>query len=158
MDPEEEMNLCIVISLSSLQFTQGADTTEVDPEEEMNLCIFISLSTLQYTQGADTTEVDPEEEMNLCIFISLSTLQYTQGADTTEVDPEEEMGLAGAAAEDAEAEYIRKLTETELVNSSHLLAVISPLLITVCNNQVKYSDPNLRAAASLALAKFMMVR
>lgn len=28
---------------------------------------------------------------------------------------EEEMGLAGAAAEDAEAEYIRKITESDIV-------------------------------------------
>ena len=78
--------------------------------------------------------------------------------ESSEADAEEEMGLAGAAAEDAEAEYIRKLTETQLVSSTNLLAAISPLLVTVCNNQVKYSDPDLRAAASLALAKFMMVR
>jgi len=39
-----------------------------------------------------------------------------------------------------------------------LLASLRPLLVCVCNNPVKYSDPNLRASASLALAKFMLVR
>lgn len=39
-----------------------------------------------------------------------------------------------------------------------LLATLRPLLVRVCSNPVKFSDPNLRAAASLALAKFMLVR
>ena len=39
-----------------------------------------------------------------------------------------------------------------------LLASLRPLLVCVCSNPVKYSDPNLRASASLALAKFMLVR
>lgn len=36
----------------------------------------------------------------------------------TDVTIEEEMGLAGAAAEDAEAEYIRRITETEVVTGT----------------------------------------
>lgn len=36
----------------------------------------------------------------------------------SEVTIEEEMGLAGAAAEDAEAEYIRRITETEVVTGT----------------------------------------
>jgi len=39
-----------------------------------------------------------------------------------------------------------------------LLASLRPLLVCVCSNPVRYSDPNLRASASLALAKFMLVR
>ena len=71
---------------------------------------------------------------------------------------EEELGLTGAAAEDAEAEYIRKMCEQEVVTGTNLLAVLRPLLVAVCNNQTKYPDPELRTAATLALAKFMMVR
>ena len=71
---------------------------------------------------------------------------------------EEELGLAGAAAEDAEADYIRRITETELLRGENLLGLLRPLLVSVCKNQVKYPEPELRAAASLALAKFMMVR
>jgi len=33
---------------------------------------------------------------------------------------EEEMGLAGAAAEDAEAECIRRITETQIVTGWHI--------------------------------------
>ena len=68
------------------------------------------------------------------------------------------MGLTGATADDMESEYIRKVTETEIVNGDNLLAVLRPLVVMVCGNQTKYSDPELRAAASLALAKFMLVR
>ena len=39
-----------------------------------------------------------------------------------------------------------------------LLSKLHPLLVCVCSNPVKYSDPSLRASASLALAKFMLVR
>ena len=34
-----------------------------------------------------------------------------------ELTAEEEMGLTGATAEDMECEFIRKVTETEIVNS-----------------------------------------
>ena len=84
---------------------------------------------------------------------------YKGDAATDEANIEEELGLAGAVvAEDAEAEYIRGVTETELLSGANLLGVLRPLVVTVCSNQVKYADPELRAAASLALAKFMMVR
>jgi hypothetical protein len=85
----------------------------------------------------------------------------TQGNNNTtsnEPDPEEEMGLAGAAAEDAEADYIRRITETSVVSGDGLLATLGPLLASVCSNPVKYTDPELRATASMALAKFMAVR
>ncbi|XP_060583069.1 condensin complex subunit 1-like isoform X2 [Ruditapes philippinarum] len=70
---------------------------------------------------------------------------------------EEEMGLAGAAAEDAESEYIRKICECEVVTGNTLLAAFGPLLEAVCSNHQKYPDTELQTAATLALAKFMMV-
>lgn len=71
---------------------------------------------------------------------------------------EEELGLAGAAEEDAEAEFIRRVTETVVLSAENLLGLLRPLLVAVCVNDRKYPDPDLRASASLALAKFMMVR
>ncbi|OWF35443.1 condensin complex subunit 1-like [Mizuhopecten yessoensis] len=70
---------------------------------------------------------------------------------------EEELGLAGAAAEDAEAEYIRKVCERDIVTGKTLLGALAPVIVAVCTNQAKYSDPELQTAASLALSKFMMV-
>ncbi|XP_076451927.1 condensin complex subunit 1-like isoform X3 [Babylonia areolata] len=70
---------------------------------------------------------------------------------------DEEMGLAGASADDAEAEYIRKLCEKDIVSGHNLLATLQPLLVAVCTNQGRYPHPELRTAATLALAKFMTV-
>ncbi|KAL8621609.1 hypothetical protein ACOMHN_036842 [Nucella lapillus] len=70
---------------------------------------------------------------------------------------DEEMGLSGASADDAEAEYIRKLCEKDIVSGPNLLATLQPLLVSVCTNQGRYPHPELRTAATLALAKFMTV-
>lgn len=70
---------------------------------------------------------------------------------------EEELGLTGATADDVETEYVRKICEHEIVTGGTLLATLRPLLVHVCSNPVKFSNTNLRAAASLALAKFMLV-
>ena len=40
------------------------------------------------------------------------------------VTEEEEMGLAGAAAEDAESEYIRKITETQIVTGGYIVYML----------------------------------
>uniref|UniRef100_A0ABI7Y3K3 Condensin complex subunit 1 n=1 Tax=Felis catus TaxID=9685 RepID=A0ABI7Y3K3_FELCA len=76
-------------------------------------------------------------------------------SDTT-ID--EEMGLAGAAADDPEAELIRSICEKELLDGKQILAAFVPLLLKVCNNPGLYSNPELSAAASLALGKFCMIR
>ncbi|PVD36929.1 hypothetical protein C0Q70_03922 [Pomacea canaliculata] len=70
---------------------------------------------------------------------------------------EEEMGLAGMSADDAEAEYIRRICEKDIVVGPNLLAAFQPLLFSVCTNQGRYPQPELRTAATLALAKFMSV-
>ncbi|XP_029810543.1 condensin complex subunit 1 isoform X2 [Suricata suricatta] len=76
------------------------------------------------------------------------------GSDST---MEEEMGLAGAAADDPEAELIRSICEKELLDGKQILAAFVPLLLKVCNNPGVYSTPELSAAASLALGKFCMI-
>ncbi|PIK49363.1 putative condensin complex subunit 1 [Apostichopus japonicus] len=72
-------------------------------------------------------------------------------------DIEDEMGLTGATADDAEAEFIRKICDTEIVNGPNLLGAIEPLMVHILSNPNKYSDPSLQASSSLALAKFMLV-
>nr|XP_045604996.1 condensin complex subunit 1-like [Procambarus clarkii] len=74
-----------------------------------------------------------------------------------EGDIDEEMGLTGAVADDMEAEYIRSICETEIITGDNLLATLRPMIWAVCSNPGKYPDPELRTAATLALAKFMMV-
>ncbi|KAM9230033.1 condensin complex subunit 1 isoform 1-T1 [Dugong dugon] len=70
---------------------------------------------------------------------------------------EEELGLVGATADDTEAELIRSICEVELLDGKHVLAAFVPLLLKVCNNPGLYSNPDLSAAASLALGKFCMI-
>lgn len=63
----------------------------------------------------------------------------------------------GAEADDTEAEYIRSVCEKNTVTGDNLLALFAPLVIEMCTNTSKYSNPKLRASASLTLAKFMLV-
>ncbi|CAO2606618.1 Condensin complex subunit 1 [Lemmus lemmus] len=76
---------------------------------------------------------------------------------SSETTMEEEMGLVGATADDTEAELIRCICEKELLDGNQVLAAFVPLLLKVCNNPGLYSNPNLCAAASLALGKFCMI-
>uniref|UniRef100_A0A8C6KEQ8 Condensin complex subunit 1 n=1 Tax=Nothobranchius furzeri TaxID=105023 RepID=A0A8C6KEQ8_NOTFU len=68
---------------------------------------------------------------------------------------EEELGLIGASAEDTEAELIRKICETELLEN--LLSAFLPLLVKVCSSPGHYSHPQLTTAACLALSQYMMI-
>lgn len=44
------------------------------------------------------------------------------------------------------------------VGKGNLLAVLQPFIIAVCTNQSKFNHPDLKAAATLALSKYMIVR
>ncbi|KAG8435743.1 hypothetical protein GDO86_013621 [Hymenochirus boettgeri] len=70
---------------------------------------------------------------------------------------EEELGLVGASADDIEAELIRKICDTELLDGQQYLSAFLPLVLRVCNNPGRYNDPDLCTVAALALAKFMMI-
>lgn len=76
---------------------------------------------------------------------------------SSETTMEEELGLVGATADDTEAELIRSICEKELLDGNQVLAAFVPLLLKVCNNPGLYGNPDLCAAASLALGKFCMI-
>ncbi|XP_027625021.1 condensin complex subunit 1 [Tupaia chinensis] len=76
---------------------------------------------------------------------------------SSETAMEEELGLTGATADDTEAELIRSICEMELLDGRQLLAAVVPLVLKVCNSPGLYSNPDLSAAASLALGKFCMI-
>lgn len=84
-----------------------------------------------------------------------SASDVSKGSQETDLD--EEMGLVGAVADDTEAEYIRYVCETEIINSDNLLGTIKPMIWTLCTNPGKYKNTELQAASSLTLAKYMMV-
>ncbi|NWY02789.1 CND1 protein, partial [Nothoprocta ornata] len=74
-----------------------------------------------------------------------------------ETTMEEELGLVGASADDTEAELIRSICETELLDDKHLISAFVPLVLKICNNPGLYNDPALSAAAALALGKVCMI-
>jgi len=95
---------------------------------------------------------------------SASSTQIRSASETPRAPgggEDEDMGVVGAEADDAEAEFIRVVCEKELVTNdsmgTNLLYLISPLILAVCRNPSKYKDPDLRASASLALSKYMLV-
>ncbi|XP_026716613.1 condensin complex subunit 1 [Athene cunicularia] len=78
----------------------------------------------------------------------------SMGKETT---MEEELGLVGALADDTEAELIRSICETELLDGKHLFSAFVPLVLKICSNPGLYSDSSLSAAAALSLGKFCMI-
>ncbi|KAM6290268.1 condensin complex subunit 1 [Porphyrio hochstetteri] len=76
------------------------------------------------------------------------------GSETT---MEEELGLMGASADDMEAELIRSICETELLDGKHLFSAFVPLVVKICSSPGLYSDPALSAAAALSLGKVCMI-
>ncbi|XP_015481464.1 condensin complex subunit 1 isoform X2 [Parus major] len=74
-----------------------------------------------------------------------------------ETTMEEELGLVGATADDTEAELIRSICETELLDGKHLFSAFVPLVLKICNNPGLYSDSALSAATALTLGKLCMI-
>ncbi|NXK63493.1 CND1 protein, partial [Sylvietta virens] len=86
-----------------------------------------------------------------------STRKQRAQSTGNEITLEEELGLVGATADDTEAELIRGIFETELLDGKHLFSAFVPLVLKICNNPGLYSDPALSAAAALTLGKLCMV-
>uniref|UniRef100_A0A1I8FD89 Cnd1 domain-containing protein n=1 Tax=Macrostomum lignano TaxID=282301 RepID=A0A1I8FD89_9PLAT len=64
----------------------------------------------------------------------------------------------GASADDQEAEQIRRLLDDVLLyDERHLLSHLAPLIVHVCEQPASFQSEQLQAAASLALAKLMLV-
>ncbi|XP_076837744.1 condensin complex subunit 1 [Brachyhypopomus gauderio] len=81
----------------------------------------------------------------------------TKSKEANDSCVEEELGLTGASAEDTEAEFIRKICETELMAEGNILSVFLPLLVKVCTSPGRYTHTQLTTAACLALSQFMMI-
>ncbi|NXA62805.1 CND1 protein, partial [Mohoua ochrocephala] len=86
-----------------------------------------------------------------------STKEQRPQSTGNETTMEEELGLVGATADDTEAELIRSICETELLDGKHLFSAFVPLVLKICNNPGLYSDSALSAAAALTLGKFCMI-
>lgn len=71
---------------------------------------------------------------------------------------EEELMLTGATADDPEVELIKRLCETELLEETNMFGKFVPIILDVCHNPSHYSCPTLQTAATLSLAKLMLIR
>lgn len=60
-------------------------------------------------------------------------------------------------ADDAEADYINHVCETEVVTGDTILKKLSRLVINICTNPQKYSDKRLQSSASISLTKLMII-
>ncbi|KAK6964823.1 condensin complex subunit 1 [Biomphalaria glabrata] len=81
----------------------------------------------------------------------------SKGTDISKASElEEDMALAGASADDTEAEFI-KFCLSDLLIENSLLAQFVPIIVEVCNNSARFPDPLLQKVASLALAKFCLI-
>ncbi|XP_040450627.1 condensin complex subunit 1 [Falco naumanni] len=121
----------------------------------------VALQQVQYLEVSVSTELRRrrclrEEEKSKKHSDSSMKKQrpLSTGNETT---MEEELGLVGASADDTEAELIRSICETELLDDKHLLSAFVPLVLKVCKNPGLYSDPALSAAAALSLGKVCMI-
>lgn len=75
-----------------------------------------------------------------------STLEEDNGEDALE-----------GAADDAEAEVINNVLESEIVTGNGLLTKFVPIVLHVCQHPEIYNNKNLQAAATLTLCKMMTV-
>lgn len=80
--------------------------------------------------------------------------------DRSESNLEEDMGVGGATADDMEQEFIRNITENELLSKDNLLGMLAPILVRACVAPIhaeRAGEVAVQASASLALAKYMQI-
>ncbi|XP_019404499.1 PREDICTED: condensin complex subunit 1 isoform X2 [Crocodylus porosus] len=121
----------------------------------------VALQQVMYLEGAVSTELRRcrvlREEQEATKRAASSTKKQSAKNTGNETTMEEDLGLVGASADDTEAELIRNICETELLDEKQLFCTFIPLVLKICNNPLVYSDPALSAAAALALGKFCMI-
>ena len=66
------------------------------------------------------------------------------------------MGVGGS--DEQEADFVRKVMETEVGGAGGMLAAFEPLIVCVVSNPSKYACEGLQTAAALSLSKFMLIR
>ncbi|CAB4020158.1 condensin complex subunit 1-like isoform X1 [Paramuricea clavata] len=120
--------------------------------------VHLEASILGEIKRRERLKEDSKGEKKKNISTSTSVTQTPRTKEGASETLEDEMGLTGATAEDAEAEYIKKICDHEIVTGgNNLLSLLGSLIVAVCNNPAKYSDLQVQTAASLALSKFMLV-
>ncbi|XP_059576393.1 condensin complex subunit 1 isoform X3 [Alligator mississippiensis] len=121
----------------------------------------VALQQVVYLEGAVSAELRRRrvlrEEQEAKKRAASSTKEQSAKDTGNETTMEEDLGLVGASADDTEAELVRNICETELLDEKQLFSTFMPLVLKICNNPLVYRDPALSAAAALALGKFCMI-
>lgn len=153
---------------SSMQTSQNHTTELVRPIElarfihflgdfALNMAVYLELHVLlelkMRSVPNNDTSLNNISAHNLSISSRRRSLRYSMGGQNLE----EEIGLGGAEAEDTEMEFVSSICDEEIVCGKNLLASMSRVIIEVTSDPVKYHQPELKRASSLALAKYMMV-
>ncbi|KAJ6658260.1 hypothetical protein lerEdw1_020532 [Lerista edwardsae] len=147
---------------SSNGVAEGSSTIEsVVLTHLVSLAGDVALQQLVHLELSISTELRRHrvlgEEQQAKEHAASNTQAQSDKSTGNETTMEEDLGLVGASAEDTEAELIRTICETELLDGKQLLSAFVPLVLKICNNPGLYSDPALSAAAALALGKFCMI-
>ncbi|XP_009576682.1 PREDICTED: condensin complex subunit 1-like, partial [Fulmarus glacialis] len=134
---------------------------EADGQKLVSLVGQVALQQVAYLEVAVSAELRRRrilrEEEKTKKHSNSSTKKQRPRSTGNETTMEEELGLVGASADDTEAELIRSICETELLDGKHLFSAFVPLVLKICNNPGLYSDSALSAAAALSLGKVCMV-
>ncbi|XP_074654081.1 condensin complex subunit 1-like isoform X2 [Tubulanus polymorphus] len=123
----------------------------------LDVAVFGEFKRRRVIQDEENEKGKANKKKSKLTSVSDTVSKSRQESTTTVEAIEDELGLAGGAEEDVEAEYIRKICEEDLISGDNLLALFQPIIVAVCSNPSKYSDPDLQSSAALALAKFMLV-
>lgn len=128
----------------------------------LNLAVFLETHVLLELKIRKALANDENINNISAHNISISSRRRSRryGAGNKSVDDqnlEEEIGLGGAEAEDTEAEVIGRICDEEVVCKEGLLAKLSVVIVQVVMRPEHFHQLELKQAALLALAKFMMV-
>lgn len=86
-----------------------------------------------------------------------SALEDTRNEKLNQETGAEDLEFNRVAADDMDADEMKKRTEKEIVTGKGFLAKFAPLILTICKNPGKFNNAPLQNAALLTLAKFMQV-
>ncbi|XP_053306330.1 condensin complex subunit 1 isoform X2 [Spea bombifrons] len=153
----EILQRCSRIVLEQLDSQEGSTLPAFHLTHLLSLAGDIALLQVVYLERAVSSELRRRrvlKEEQEAEKLGSGKQSKSKGNEST---MEEELGLAGASADDIEADLIRKICDTELLGGQQYLSAFLPLVLQICSNPGKYSDPDLSTVATLTLAKYMMI-
>ncbi|EDQ87343.1 uncharacterized protein MONBRDRAFT_33420 [Monosiga brevicollis MX1] len=131
------------------RMTQPADCS---PTERLKRLLFL-VGHVALRQLVHTEDVQSEMKRRRAAQDDLQ--QQARGKKKT--SDEEDMGVGGASADDAEAEFIHQVCESELLSTQAQLGSFCQLVVNVCTAPERFASAELQAVAVTTLSKLMTV-